>query len=221
VRQTVDSHLYRAIRKHGVENFSFEIIEECSEELLNERETYWINFYESWDSKKGYNKTHGGTRGVVFTAETRKKLSEARIEYLADPEHRRKIGKQSRKIWAQRTDEERKIVAEKISEGKKAKGSQISKSLKERWSDETIRSKMIKSVEKSWTNPEIRTRHMEARGRNKQYREENNLYWVSITNGIKNRKILANKEGECDIPDGWKLGYIENRRRYMKCQTFP
>lgn len=35
---------------------------------------------------------------------------------------------------------------------------------------------------------------------------------------IKNRKILANEKEECDMPVGWRLGYIENRKRYMKCQ---
>jgi len=30
----------RAFRKYGIENFSFEIIEECSKEQLNEREGY-------------------------------------------------------------------------------------------------------------------------------------------------------------------------------------
>ena len=34
--------LYCAIRKYGLENFSFKIIEECPPEKLNEREIYWI-----------------------------------------------------------------------------------------------------------------------------------------------------------------------------------
>lgn len=34
--------IHRAIRKYGIENFSFEIIEECSIEQLDEREKYWI-----------------------------------------------------------------------------------------------------------------------------------------------------------------------------------
>lgn len=50
--------LYNAIRKYGVENFSFEVIEECSKEKLNEREIYWIKKYDSFHN--GYNLTPGG-----------------------------------------------------------------------------------------------------------------------------------------------------------------
>lgn len=53
--------LYRAIRKHGVENFSFETIEECSLEQLDGREIFWIQYYGSYiRDNKGYNLTLGG-----------------------------------------------------------------------------------------------------------------------------------------------------------------
>ena len=51
--------LYRAFRKYGIENFSFEIIEECETSELNEKEIYWINYYNSAKSK-GYNQSLGG-----------------------------------------------------------------------------------------------------------------------------------------------------------------
>lgn len=38
--------LYNSIKKHGIENHNFEIIEECSVELLNERERYWQDYYQ-------------------------------------------------------------------------------------------------------------------------------------------------------------------------------
>ena len=44
--------------KYGVEHFSCSVIETCAENELDEKEIYWINFYDSY--KKGYNMTIGG-----------------------------------------------------------------------------------------------------------------------------------------------------------------
>lgn len=53
--------LYRAIRKYGLENFIFEIIETCPIQNLNERENYWIKYYNSNDTKFGYNLSLNGS----------------------------------------------------------------------------------------------------------------------------------------------------------------
>ena len=50
--------LYKAIRKYGLECFNFEILETCKQEELNEREVYWITYYQSYIH--GYNQTPGG-----------------------------------------------------------------------------------------------------------------------------------------------------------------
>lgn len=50
--------LSKAFRKYGLENFSFEIIEECSIEDLNTKERYWIAYYNTFYN--GYNQTLGG-----------------------------------------------------------------------------------------------------------------------------------------------------------------
>lgn len=63
-----DSPLYRAIRKYGLENFSFEVLEETSKEELNEKEIYWIAKFNSNNLDKGYNLTSGGdaiTNGIL------------------------------------------------------------------------------------------------------------------------------------------------------------
>ena len=39
--------LYPAMYKDGVENFTFEIIEECEQSKLNNREDYWQDFYKA------------------------------------------------------------------------------------------------------------------------------------------------------------------------------
>lgn len=47
-----------ALQKYGIENFTFEILETCFPEQLNDREQYWINHYNSYNN--GYNETLGG-----------------------------------------------------------------------------------------------------------------------------------------------------------------
>ena len=63
-----DCPLYRAIRKYGFDNFSFEVLEETTKDKLNEREIYWIAKFNSNDSIYGYNLTSGGeaiTNGIL------------------------------------------------------------------------------------------------------------------------------------------------------------
>lgn len=55
--------IHRAIRKYGLDNFSFDIIEECPEELLNTREVFWIKYYDSYNN--GYNATEGGNESHI------------------------------------------------------------------------------------------------------------------------------------------------------------
>lgn len=54
------SHLliYKAMNKYGLDNFRFETIEEIENCFLDEREKYWIKYYNSF--KNGYNSTLGG-----------------------------------------------------------------------------------------------------------------------------------------------------------------
>lgn len=58
----VNRHLQSAWNKYGANNFSFCVIEECDQKYLNEKEIYWISFYDSLI--KGYNLDAGGN-GVV------------------------------------------------------------------------------------------------------------------------------------------------------------
>ena len=47
-----------AIQQLGKEHFKIEVIEECSEEEVDDKEIYWIKFYNSYE--EGYNVTIGG-----------------------------------------------------------------------------------------------------------------------------------------------------------------
>lgn len=54
-----DYPLYRAFRKYGLENFSFSVIEECKVSELDEKEIFWIDYYDTYYN--GYNQTLGGS----------------------------------------------------------------------------------------------------------------------------------------------------------------
>lgn len=49
--------LYKAIQEFGLWNFSFEVLEICPQNQLNEKEKYYIDLYSSYDY--GYNSTRG------------------------------------------------------------------------------------------------------------------------------------------------------------------
>lgn len=60
-----DFIIHKAIKKYGRQNFSLQILEECSQELLNDREIYWIKTLNSI-TPNGYNMINGGSNGAGF-----------------------------------------------------------------------------------------------------------------------------------------------------------
>lgn len=53
--------LYQAFKKYGIDKFTFEILEECSVDQLDEKEIYYIAKYNAYYD--GYNQTLGGNSG--------------------------------------------------------------------------------------------------------------------------------------------------------------
>ncbi|QDK80815.1 hypothetical protein EXU85_20270 [Spirosoma sp. KCTC 42546] len=113
-----------ALKKYGIGNFHLEVLERVEDlSRLDEREQYWMDFYQCYDPKKGYNiaKVASSCRGVKRSAEqvevmraklkhfyahnenpnrgrrasdaTRRKISESHIGKTLSPEHRAKLGR--------------------------------------------------------------------------------------------------------------------------------
>lgn len=57
-----NTYFYKALRKYGFNNFNFTILEETTKENLDDREKYWIKYYDSNNQEKGYNLTSGGSK---------------------------------------------------------------------------------------------------------------------------------------------------------------
>lgn len=80
-----NTHLHRAMKKYGIQHFSIELVEEVdNQKKLDEREFYWINFYNSVEN--GYNTKNviGKCGGDTLTnhpnlEEIKKKISESKL----------------------------------------------------------------------------------------------------------------------------------------------
>jgi len=68
-------HFYHSLLKYGFENHKEEILEECNENILAEREKYWIIFYNTFHN--GMNLTTGG-EGYSLSKEAKNKISNSK-----------------------------------------------------------------------------------------------------------------------------------------------
>jgi len=96
-----NDHLQKAWNKYGEENFKHYVLEYCDYKLLDEREIYWIHYYNTTDREYGYNSKEGGQNGgSVYTEESCKKMSESHKKLLEDPAEREKLSQYSKRVWA-------------------------------------------------------------------------------------------------------------------------
>lgn len=58
-----NNYFHNALRKYGWDNFNFEVIEQCEQNELSDKEIYWIKYYDSTNKEKGYNIKLGGNSG--------------------------------------------------------------------------------------------------------------------------------------------------------------
>ena len=70
----IDKDLYKDMAEYGIDNFSFDILEECQENELNCLESKYIDEFDSFYN--GYNLTTGGNKGCVFDRKSINKKSE-------------------------------------------------------------------------------------------------------------------------------------------------
>lgn len=129
--------LKKAIRRYGINNFKKEILEICdSQELLCEREKYWINKLKSTDRKIGYNIAEGGTGGDTFTnlSETKKQIvlkkrESSMREIRKTKDYRDKLSKRTKDMWMD--DSHKEKISTKMKGRKIGWADKISNSIKE------------------------------------------------------------------------------------------
>lgn len=85
-----------ARKKYNIpEYWKYEVLEYCSKDELNEREIYWINYFNTFI--KGYNSTNGGDSPTEKSEESKRKAGEtlrrkyASGELVVSEERKRKV----------------------------------------------------------------------------------------------------------------------------------
>ena len=58
IQSIADQRIHHAMAEKGLQNWTFELLEECAKEDLNNREKFYISYYKS--NEFGYNRTIGG-----------------------------------------------------------------------------------------------------------------------------------------------------------------
>lgn len=97
--------VYESLIEHGVENHTFEIVEECLREDLCEKEIFWIKHFKSFGTPHGLNMTAGGKGSTGFR---HSKKSKERFREIANnrppfsEEHVEKITKTLQERYANR-----------------------------------------------------------------------------------------------------------------------
>lgn len=103
-------YLQSAWNKYGKSNFVFSVLETVSEELLTEREKYWVDFYGGYESDKLYNLREPGPKcrlsadSVARLSQSQKILRKTNSEFVAQLSQSLKASwtPQRRKAWSDR-----------------------------------------------------------------------------------------------------------------------
>jgi len=95
--QMKNNIVYRAIRKYGWDNIIWEVIDNTEDvDELNEKERYWIKYYNTYihsENANGYNMTEGGggSLGYFHSEESKQKMSENSKGNITSEETRLKM----------------------------------------------------------------------------------------------------------------------------------
>ena len=123
-----NNRLQNFVNKYGIETLIFDVIEIIeNKENLIEREQYWIDYYQSYKSKNGYNisKTAGSTLGCKMpqshkdACSKRMKGNKLRVGIKLTEQEKKEIGDRSKLFWKNNPEKLKNAI---IKSSQKRKG---------------------------------------------------------------------------------------------------
>lgn len=81
-----DTYFCRALRKYGKDAFTFDVVEHCNGDVINEREAYYIKLLQSNKKSFGFNSSTGGDNANNSRSEeVRRKISRTKKGISSGP----------------------------------------------------------------------------------------------------------------------------------------
>jgi len=131
-------YFHNAIKKYGIDNFEWTILDECSIDEDNVKEIYYIKLYKSTDRKIGYNCTEGGDGGDTISHHPK------RLEIL------KKKSLSSKKLWKDKEYRDNMVEQRRKLKDNKKFLSKVSSNSIEMWSDDIRRKEHSNKIKKIW-----------------------------------------------------------------------
>jgi len=147
--------IHAAIKKHGVENFVFEVISEHDSEeeafaeenrLIKQKLSEGTGLYNMNEGGKGGSSPTEETRakmsasrmGIQYSNETKRKISEAAKKQFSNPENRKLQSERAKNWWKYLPEDEKTAHVERLAAGVRGKTKVISEETKKKIA-ETLR----------------------------------------------------------------------------------
>lgn len=196
-------HLYTSLLKYGFDNHKFEILNICSEDLLNKLEVFWELYYRnmgfellnlvgcgnspgrhSEETKRKIGENNIGFSGRTHSIETKQKMSDWHTGKIVSDETKEKMKKPKTEEAKQKMSESAKgkIISEetKIKIGKSHLGSKRSEETKRKISENNVGMKGMNHSEE--------TKHKISKSLNGKKHSEETKRKISESNKGKHTK---------------------------------
>lgn len=147
---------HNAISKYGKDAFIVEELAKAdNQDQLDQLEKFYIEINNSLHPN-GYNLKTGGSNGVIYSDESKEKMSKAKIGKIASETTKQKMSKSHKKRWENDdgtlSKDRSKMVKKAWSDSAYRK--KMSKIRKEYWSDEDNRKKASKRTQDMISDPD-------------------------------------------------------------------
>jgi len=137
----LDDNIYfhNAIKKYGIDNFDWVILDECTIDENSVKEKYYIKLYNSTNRDIGYNCTSGGDGGDTFSHNPKRN------------EISKKHSKALKKLWKNKEYMEKLIIQRQKLKNNEIFLYKVSSNSKKMWDDKERKKKHSKAIKKSWS----------------------------------------------------------------------